>query len=266
MVLVAAGAVGCQAPDPAPTELDELLHFFWSEYGADTDQRLSDGVRNLRRAWEEDTDGQGTEGSATVLSSVEVAQVGMDPQIDRSSLFGAFLFVELPCELAQIEALYLFPDQRLLFPDSYDAYERDYGAGADCFDGGGCHRIWWTIEVETRMAGLIRSTYSLESGLRRLPATDQLDEVLMSRTHMPEPAQVGDGGGAFFDQTYQIEVFHEHRAGATLHLYGIWNSGGLGSVGSGGAFWQQQYLDGIRDWDARLAELCGMEDPFSGEE
>lgn len=262
------GAAACRGrPDPTPTEIDGLLHYFFTEYERGEDQDLIDAVDNME-AWFDIHAIEGeVEGTITNLTGAEVEIVGINPNVDMTWMNSALHFYEQSCTVAQLEELYLFPDQGLLFPGNYISYERTYRDEYACFDDGSCDYTVWDTAIESSFSGLLRAVYDLESGLRRVSGEDsdgQPMSALLSRTHMPEPAVVGQGNsGAFFDQTYQIEVFLDTSEGRSLHLYGLWSAGGLVGLDPNARVWSNEYLAGLKDWNYRLDELCAMPDPFN---
>ena len=156
----------------------------------------------------------------------------------------------------------------MLFPDNYRSYQREFDANFDCYQAGTCDLASWDVSIESSFAGLLEATYDLKSGLRRIEGVDAEGEpwsAMLSRTYMPEPGQVGNGNtGAFFDQSYQIEVFLDTTDDRSIHLYGMWSSGGLRTLGNPDApVWSNNYLQGLKDWNYRLDELCADPDPFT---
>lgn len=268
LLALLVGTVGCKKPpEPTPTTLDDLLHFFLVEYEDAEDQVLIDGVINMEAWWRVNSVGGEAEGTITDLVGSEVERMGIDPNVDMEWLNSAMHFYEQDCTVAQLEELYSFHDQSVLFPDNYRSYRREYHDNFDCFETGSCEIASWDVFIESSFAGLLNATYELESGLRRVEGVDEDGEpweAMFSRTYMPEPGVVGDGNsGAFFDQSYQIEVFLDTDAGKSIHLYGMWSSGGLRTLGNpDAAVWSNNYLQGLKDWDYRLDELCAAEDPF----
>jgi len=250
--------MACTRPDPAPTDLDGLAHFFFDRYRTEDGVPIADGVLNAE-AWFNDNAVDGIlEGTVTDLTPEQVELVGMPSGLSMDNLVGVFLFWQLSCTVSEIERIYLDPNQADLFPGRYVAYGRTYHDGLDCYVDGGCDDANWTIHIEDSLLGK-PLVYDLESGTSRIDflATDQTHVIgMMSRTWMPEEAVIGSGdGSAFFDQSYQIELFYPH-GGGTIHLYALWNSAGLQGIDPGSAIWPNSYLDGIRDWDTRLIEIC----------
>jgi len=268
VIAVVLGA--CTPLEPAPTDLNELLHFFLQHYSEGDDALIGEASVNTINWFDEQLEGEETAGSVSVLSKDEVSALGLSADTDLSNLIGVFHFVEQQCSVTELEELYFFEDQMILFPDNYEDYARTYGDSRECFADGSCNLVDWMLHINDSLLGQ-SMVYDLSSGLRRVVGQQDAQgnelSILLSRTWMPEPAIIGQGeGAAFFDQSYQIELFVSPVGQSTsLHLYGLWNSGGLDGLSSDPAFWENQYLDGIVEWDERLDLLCAMKDPFNPE-
>ena len=258
LATVVSLAAACSPPEPAPEELDALIHYFFTDYETEEEATLADAIANTLEWWRANTAEGESEGSVTDLRVNEVTPLGMPEDLSMQFLVGVYHLVLQTCSLEEIERIYLEPDQMSLFPGNYDNYTREFQDGEACYSDGSCDRVTWTTEIEDSLMGK-SMTYGMSSGLRRFTGIDLENEersAVLSLTWMLEPAVIGEGGGAaFFDQAYQIEVFVpvDDRA---LHLYGIWNSGGLDGVDPDAPIWANSYLDGVKDWDIRLDEIC----------
>ena len=201
----------------------------------------------------------GSKGQVSALVADETAILGgLTGDPDPSLAIGVYILVELDCSLDQIVQLTLEPDQLSLFPDSYDDYERFFDTDPDCYATGECDSVDWHSEVDDTIAGLWPMTYGLLTRIKRFRHTDAdgvETEVMTARNYMPAPAAEDVSAGGF-EQSYHIEVFHPRGADHTLHLYGLWNHGFIDGVGDDVAFWPNQYLDGLIEWDERIQELC----------
>jgi len=254
--LLLLALVGCRHADPAPKELDDLLHFFLAQYDLGDTELLLEGGTNAIAWFDAEAGHADSEGSISDLSQEEFLALGMPDDTSAEWLNGGYHLTLQQCTLSEIQAIYLEPDQSSLFPDNYISYSRNFGLGQDCFADGACNEIQWVSSIEDSLLGKTM-TYDLNSGLIwQESETAETSQMLLSRTVMPEPATIGSGdGSAFFDQSYQIEVFVPLE-GLALHLYGLWNSGGLEGIDPEAPLWTNQYIGGLRDWDQRLDEIC----------
>lgn len=254
-------ASGCRPPLPdAPTELDDLIHFFHGNLDGQDALLVGAGAENLDLwfdATDEVEDGWAS-GAVSDLSSNEVAILPeMTWEPDPALAVGVYIATVVDCSFDRMMEIYLEPDQLSLFPDNYDAYERFFDSDPDCFAGGTCDQVDWHSEVEDSIAGLSMS-YGLVTRMKRFQYEDddgEASQVALGRNVMPSPAEESVAGGGF-EQSYHIEAYVPRGAGQTLHLYGLWNHGFLDGVSEEAPFWENQYKDGLVEWDERIQELC----------
>ena len=254
-------AFGCRPPLPdAPTELDDLAHFFFDEMDNNDPSLVGAGAENLDR-WFDTTD-EVEDGWATGgVSDLSTAQVdsleAMTWDPDPTLAVGVYIATVVDCSLARVVEITLEPDQLTLFPGNYDSYERTFDSDPDCFPDGGCDQVDWHSELEDSIVGLAMS-YGLVTRFRRFGYEDaegEATQVLLARNVMPAAAEENVTAGGF-EQSYHIEVFVPRGAGQTLHLYALWNHGFLDGVSEEAPFWENQYKDGLVEWDERIQELC----------
>jgi len=269
VAMVAVTTAGCepggvQVPDDpaeAPEDLDELAHFFWQEMDGGDDALVGAGAENLSE-WFDGSD-QLVEGwflgTVSSLTGEELAVLeGMEWSPDPSLALGVLIVTELPCSLDQTLAINLEPDQLALFPGNYTEYERTFDSDPDCFAAGDCDVVDWHSDVTDSAADLYVFSYELITRMRRIryTASEGSDaQVVLARNYMPAPA-VDDVEDAGFEQSYHIEAYAPRSEATTLHMYGLWNYGFLADVPGDVPFWTEQYLEGLIEWDERVAQLC----------
>ena len=254
-------AVGCRPPLPeAPTEMDDLIHFFFQKLDSPDKWTVGAAAENLDHWYDtspEVEDGWAS-GSVSDLSEYEVGMLSyMTWSPDPSLAVGVYVVTVVDCSLDQMMEIYLEPDQLSLFPGNYDAYERFFDSDPDCFADETCDWVEWHSEVEDSIVGLSMS-YGLETRMTRFEYEDEDGEatqVVLGRNHMPAPAEENVAAGGF-EQSYHIEAYVPRGEGQTLHLYGLWNHGFLDGVSEEAPFWENQYKDGLVEWDERIQELC----------
>lgn len=262
LVLFGLPAAACRQVEPAPTELEDLMHFFFLEFDSEDEERLQEGVDNLL-AWQaSDGSAEGSTGSLGVLGAEAKEAVGLDGDLSDEWLKGVFELVPREgCTAREHGDIYAFHDQPELFPGQYDGYSRTYHTEVECYRDQSCEEAEWSAHIEGNV-GLAKGTYDYVVQLRDLQSTSG-ETITMTRAWLPEPAVVGDEEaeedpeqeGTFFDQSYSIEVFAP-LAGDSLHLYALWNSAGHPLFSPDNEFWERQYLKGVEDWNDRLDELC----------
>ncbi len=253
---------GCRpAPPEAPTELDDLVHFFLQQIDGDDGALVADGADNLGD-WYRGSDDVGEDGASGQISSVTTAEADAlddlrwDP--DPSRTVGVYTARVLPCTLAQIEAIFLEPDQMSLFPDNYVDYVRTFDSDPACYEAGDCDECRYHSTNTDKLVGF-EMVYEMWTVMRRFRHVD--DEgverrVLLVRNVMPEPAEESIETGGY-EQSYHIEAHVPWGGGdEVLHLYGLWNYGYLEGIDDDIAFWPNQYIDGLVELDDQLAALC----------
>lgn len=255
---LAAGCAEDEPPPQAPTELDDLVHYFLTEFDGDDAPAMGAAADNLE-SWydgsDEVIDGL-YKGQVTDLTPDEVAQLdAMEWQPDPEPATGVVILFELDCALDEVVELTLEPDQLGLFPGNYVAYERFFDTDPDCFPTAQCDQVDWHSEIEDSFE-LFNVTYGLITRLKRFWGGEAADEpVILARNYMPAAA-AEDVDGAGFEQSYHIETFVPRGTGKTLHLYALWNHGYVEDIPDDVPFWYDQYVLGLEEWDERIQELC----------
>lgn len=239
----------CKSVDPAPAELDALTHFFFLEFDSADDERLMEGVDNLLALY----GGEEQTGSITDITAAEKEAVGLSGELTNDWLRGVYEMSPRPgCSGEDHARIYAFDDQQSLFNNQYEDYSRSWQTDAQCYWDGTCAEGQWTATIQDSIM-FVSARYDYVVQMRDLSAR----EVILTRAWLSEPAAIGDGddSATFFDQSYSVEVFAP-AGGEWIHLYALWNSGGLEGTDPEAEIWERQYLDGVEDWNDRLDELC----------
>ncbi len=257
---------GCKPLPEAPRDIDALAHFFFLEFDEGAPELITDGGDKLLECADElawtGAQGAGEEmsGALTDIGEDHRVTVGLDPDVDYSWVNGVYELLPQPgCSVADLEAMYLVDDQPSLFPGQYDAYSRNHVGDKDCYATGDCDSHLYEITIEDKLIGK-SLVYTLVIEVRRV-VDEVLGTMVVVRTFMPEPGEIGGETDAatFFDQSYQVEVFTPMADGTALHFYGLWNSGGLKGIDPDNPIWENEYLDGLQDWNDRVGELCTVD-------
>ncbi len=258
---VLLATAGCrEAPPEAPTELDDLVHFFWQQMDGTDAALVGEGGDNFA-TWYDGTevdDGGWSTGMVSELDGDEVALLDrMEWEPEPALAVGVYIALETACTWDQMMTIYLEPDQLELFPGNYDAYERHFDSDPDCFFDESCDVVDWHSDYEDSIVGLSMS-YLMYSRMRRFwyeDAGGDETQVILGRNYMPAAADENIAT-AGFEQSYHIEAYVPRGPDHTLHLYALWNYGYIEGVDDDVAFWPNQYLDGLIEWDERIQELC----------
>jgi hypothetical protein len=256
--LLATLALGCRPPDPAPTELDELVHFFFAQAQEQDHERIIEGGDNLL-AWYEAGGFDGSDpfsGTVTDLVQAEVDVLEeMEWSPDPELAAGVYAISELSCDLAAAAAISLEPNQLEVFVDNYKAYDRSWDTDPDCYLDGSCDGVDWTSEIEDNFVGNMGNmSYRVVVKLRRSRDEAGQPAAILIRSVMPtEATDDVDWGG--FEQSYHIETYLPHDGGL-LHLYGMWSYGWAFDWDADHDFWPTQYAQGLEDFEQQLQTLC----------
>jgi hypothetical protein len=254
-------SAGCRpAPDEAPTELDELVHFFFLELDGGEADLLGEGADNVA-AWygdADDLDDGMSSGQVSDLDDEEITtleEMAWEP--DPSLAVGVYTLSEVPCTYDQMIEIFLEADQMVLFPDNYEDYERWLDSDDACFRDGSCDVVDYHSRNTDKLVGFTME-YTMYTRMRRFHYIDvggSDAEFLLVRNYMPEPAEENINGGAY-EQSYMIEAHMPRDGGQILHLYALWNYGYLDGISDDLDFWPNQYLDGLMEHHEQLEVIC----------
>ena len=263
-LLVAGCESGNSEPPPsAPPELDDLIHLFLQNIDGDDSTLVGDGAMNLAQWYE--TGDSVVDGLASGMVS-EVTQEELDQledmtwEPDPSLVTGVYSLRAVDCSFEQMIDVFLEPDQKSLFPNTYTAYEREFDSDPDCFDDETCDQLDYHSTNTTELALEIEMTYDMATRLKRFRYADDSaaeTQVVLVRNVMPEPA-VEDLEDAGYDQSYHIEAHLPWGSSQTLHLYGLWNYGYLDGIDDDVSFWADEYLNGLLVLDDDIEALCAQ--------
>ena len=250
--------VACKAVDPAPAELDALLHYLWQRYDDEADDALAEAVVNLDAAVGGDVLAEPFDGAVTRLSEEEAAAVGVTDR-DPGLAPGVYLVNAFDCPFDQLEEILSYGAQDELYEGVYDTYSRTFDADRDAWLGqpGG----WLTYRIDYS-ASLLGASYSASSdgALRRI--ADQGNDLtpfgrsIAQRVVMPRPADF-EGDGKSLDQDYQLELYWPRGEGRVVHAYGLWRQADYGAgIDMEDEGTQRILLNNLLDWDDNTAALC----------
>ena len=249
---------GCQPPEPLPEDLDGLIHFVWSSWDPGESSALAESIGSLNEAVGADELLSVYKGSLSPLSLEQAQLVGV--QEDPSSAQGLFVAREFDCDIARLEEVLIAVEQDELYPDSYDAYSRQYTSSLSDWEADETDRLTWSVEYETSLLGSSYST-QVEGGLRRVQGIQsdvvECDTALIGRFAMTEPAEFETGSNQELLLNFQVEIFYERTSGTITHLYGMWQQANLGAgLSTDDEGVQTIILNNMASWDDQTEELC----------
>jgi hypothetical protein len=251
--------VACKDVEPAPEELDELLHWVWQRYDEGTDEELAEALRNLDRAVDGASFSEGSDGSLTRLSAEEAEIVGVtdrDPQLAP----GVFLVNRFGCGMGQLEEILSYPDQSELYEGVYTDYGRTFDEPREQWLSGESPRVDYDIEYTASVLGAAYTARS-RGALRRVPELDAestpFGAFVIQRSYMPEPGAFEDASSSkTMEQDYQLELYWS-RGEEVLHAYGMWRQASYGSgIDMEDEGSQRILLNNLLSWDEDTASLC----------
>lgn len=261
--LAAVSLGGCRSIDPAPKELDALVHWMWSKYEEGADEELAEGLVNLYDAVDGDAVEDAEDGTVSALSKDAAAQVGVTDR-DPSEAPGVYLVNAYACTLDQLEPILLHKAQDELYEGVYDRYDREYTSPRADFESRAEPFMSWTVEYDASILGAAY-TANIVGGLRHVPALDDerspYGPLLMARTYLPEPAAF-ESDNKSQEQDYQIEIWTSRGDGTLLHVYGLWRQADFGAgITSEDEGTQRLLLNSLADWDDTTEEHCAAGRP-----
>jgi len=235
--------------EPAPDDLDGLVHWLWDHHGDDADVDWAEGFDNFLAALdplEEVLTGD----LSDLLADQTTGFSDGDPGVCR----GLVMARRMTCTLDALAPVLTALDQDTLYPDVYTAYDRAYTSELEAFTSGESATITWEVQASAELLG-VTYTETLLGGLHRVDTDD--GQALMARTWMPGPA-TWDADGWTWTQDYQIELFLEPEPGTLWHVYGLWRDMDLGGLTMDNDGVASTTLDSMADWDDQTAQLCEL--------
>ena len=274
VLTLALAAAGCRQPDPAPTELSDLLQFAWAHYDLDeptNEISLADAAANFE-AWfvsevESLADYDLEVGFGGTLTEAEdrlhaALLEGLEPppqNADGAEAVGVVVAIHTDCSLADMDRVYTTDDQLSLFPDNYVTYEREDTGNYDCFLEGSCDEFFWTSVIENSLPLNTTAAFQLHNRMRRIDAESLGGEPVqgrLSRTWMSTPATLTPDIGKWH-QNYQMEFIYERPDhDGVLHIYPQWVEVQLGALNTEAVSFLNAYLDGLLEYILELEQHC----------
>jgi hypothetical protein len=236
--------------DPAPDDLDGLVHWLWDHHGDPDDVDWDAGFANMLTALDplDDT----VTGDLSDLTAEQTTGFSDgDPTICR----GLLMARRYSCTLAKLEPILYALDQDAQYTDVYTGYDRAYTSDLADFTSRISSKLTWEVTASAQLLG-VGYTEDLLGGLHFVTADDG-GGALMARTWMPAAA-TWDTEGWTWTQDYQIELWLEPEPGTLWHVYGLWRDMDLGGLTMDNDGVAGTTLDSMADWDSATEELCSF--------
>lgn len=234
--------------DPAPEDLDGLVHWLWDNHGVTTGADFGDTFTKVRSALDP-LDSLITGDLSDLVPDQTYGFNEGDPAQSR----GLVIARTFPCTLEALAPILYALDQDAQYPDVYTDYRRTYTSDVGAFADGRSPTLSWEVTASATLLG-VAYTEDLLGGLHQVDA-DAGGPGLMARTWLPGPADF-DADGWTWTQDFQIELWLEPTPGTLWHVYGLWRDMDLGGLGMDNDGVASTTLDAMTDWDDQTALLC----------
>lgn len=252
----------CSVPDPAPEDLDGLMHWLWVNYETASASAVVDASEKLLVALE---GAHGSDfssaysGELTSLSEEEASIIDRKGDPDPSLTTGFMIATELPqCTIDRLHDLLAQPNQMDQYPGSYDSYLRTYITSYDAWLDRLENRLKWTLEIS--LSNIATGPYesSPTGGLRRI-ALDGETDILLAVTYLTEDASFQREKNSM-SQDYQIEIYWERpRDGTVMHAWGAWRDLKIGNIDADDPAALSITLSELKAWDRQTNKNCADE-------
>jgi hypothetical protein len=256
---------GCVGLEPAPEDLDGLLHFLWQQYDDGEPEELAEAVRNLHGLVDSEVLAGGVSGEVSLLSEDERALAGVVvdgiPPDKEAGLYLADPFEG--CSVNDVEQIMTFLQQDLLY-DQYDRYTRVDTSDRTAYFARDTDRLTWDIEyaVTIPLAGQYDALVSGE--VRRVEDlgadVTPFGPFIIFRSALTAPATFATEAEVF-DQDRRIQLLYAPEDGRLTHIEGLWRHMEAGLADTGSETVRSLIVSGIRDWEDETVAWCGQELP-----
>ncbi|GEM_PF-962026 len=248
----------CKSADvePAPRDLDAIIHWLWMHYEDATDEELITVVGNLEVAVDAPNLLYPMQRSVSDMSREEVAAVNMD--VDPSIASGVVSITTITCSAEGGDRVVRAPNQAELYPGAFDSYQRTFKTDFDGYVARSAPLLAWTADITST---LLTNTFTerVESGLRWVPAATTGENtrgpLFLSRTWLPSPA-VFERPGNEWSQDFQIEVFWRRDDTHIFHMWTMWRYLRIGNLSTNDDSVIEIQLSRMVDWDNNTGQLC----------
>jgi hypothetical protein len=226
-------AVGCKPPPEAPTELDELSAYLFSNWETAEEGVLEVGMFNMQQhfaALDLDVDYQDRSYQLTNLTGDEIDGVSAPEGSDPADCLGVGLVTGSAFAPEEHAVAIIQADQTAIEPNSRDKYDRIFLDPTDptCFPSRDCAVLRTNNDLIKKNA-LMEIPYEMIKDFRWVelsedgePGTDSWG--ILARTWIEE-AGIGESGNNTIEQSYSIDVFlpGAHGGFGAYRYMGLWS-------------------------------------------
>jgi hypothetical protein len=257
LLILAPLASACKKVEPAPKELDALLHWFFAEYDTAEDEQAAEAFRNLDAVIVGSALDEHSDGSITDLSREEVGELGPSGESPLRAA-GIFMVNPIECSLREMGELVTARNQIELY-GTYDELDRSWDNDVEAFRKGNTDRATWFDDFTVTILGATYAATTNGAG-RWVPDLGKEDSpfgrALMTRRVMPQTAEFESGDNSY-DQDFRAEVYYSRQPGVTIHVAAMWREVDVGGFDQDHEGSQRLVLNGMKDWDDDSEKACG---------
>lgn len=260
VVMLTVLLIGCKKVEPAPTALDDLAHYYWTDFDTDAVE-FGAATANLDAAIGGSTIDDMVFGAISDLTAEELELVGMGDR-DPAAPAGIYYANVVRCSLAELEEHSYAINQDELHAGTYEGYQREYTTDFDAYTSRQVDTLEWVSVYD--VAGLgVEYTATINGTMRFLPSIDDEatphGDLLLVRGVLDEPGYIeGSDNERGLMQDYQLEVFYARAPREVIHFYVMWRDMiYTSSVNFDSESAQSLVIGGLEDWDKEAEEWCG---------
>jgi len=167
-------------------EFDRLSRYFFEEMGTGDERALEAGADNLVTWLDRNLDEVMMGYEVADLSQRSLDELEVVKERDPTKLVGGAVATVGASTLDELANALLLPNQKQIYPDTYDVYERNFRDDRGCFLEGDCTELLVDNDAVTRLPLGIRLTSSSTVHYRWVDGAE--GPVLLTRSWLQEPA------------------------------------------------------------------------------
>lgn len=241
--------LGCApAPEPAPSDYEDLLRFLFSHFRDEDPASLQTATERIGTFMADAAFRESAEAGQYVNSLSEDSVDALDEQ-DRSAeaLEGVTVVTTSPHTPEAIAGTITWEGFGDVIADSFDVYEREFDRPSACFADKSCDELNAESYSESQWAGLVEMKTRYKIEFRWLDTA--LGGVWLHRFWLVEPA--GDPEGVYMRNNYYVAAALPDLAGCA-RVHSNWFDLDFGALGLSEDFAIDTLLNNMKSDAARI--------------
>ena len=247
--------VGCRQIEPAPSELQDLMQFFFTDFETAEDATMAEAFRNLDAAVG-GADLEYQEGFVEALPREATDATGY-AHADPADAIGLFIVNPVSCTMDQMVELITMKDQIGTY-GTYESLDRTWVETVEEFARGNSPTGMWSDDFHYKN-GLLKIDYTATTEAWPVDSNQRgYESVGRHARHAP-----GHGGPRTdaeddhsYPQDWRSEVYYERSDGQIVHLAAMWREAVFGNLSHEDELAQRTLLNGLKDWDDASTTAC----------